>query len=614
LRRESCQQQEYIFLTNIREILGLNKTLANTPGYTKAVDMWSLGCVTIVLLTGGTIFIDPKKNEYCEKLASECNLDQLNSDPDWQYVGKRPKDFVRRLMVLDENERMTAKQALQHHWFTNDVNRKDFEDVYERGIKNWKSRMTIGPVVEDFVVPPEQKGSTPKLVSKKSKRSAGVPIEPPYRPFPRNFNSPFLPKKRSWNNLDDYIRSSRERSLDPDHVPDTDLDAIISEDDIKGSQDLPPAGPLNISTLRKPNTTFQPLKRLFLKPLPLKPLIIAKEDDCDTPMDTTEDVFKIPSTPHAPSKKGVLREDNSKPNKQWPFSPGAWSKGLRSSSSSKSDSTLSRTITREFTPINSKFHGPPPKRLKFVPLRPVTPLSRRTLSEDSPDPPEPGLWKDRAEAGIANLTTRMPTLAMDRLSLRVPGLANVKKKRAGNGTAFDFDGYEGNEGMLVACMDPRSRSRSRKRMRKRGGNVFDIPDDEEVEEAGGESGSDKSGDEDDEKVEDGVLDGFIRSTREFSASFQSALDYGKQLQKEETSHDTVEEKMAEGDDGIDIFLEMVFAGNKDDQEIVGDDEAVNNDAEVYGEGYDPDPGSDREEGRRDEEVESAVAALELFPE
>jgi serine/threonine protein kinase len=114
------------------------KTSRRRIGYTKSVDMWSLGCVTVVLLTGGLPFKDPETFSFSRELALDCNLEKLKIDEDWIHVGERAKDFVYRLLILDENERMDVKQALQHSWFTNAAHKAEFDDVYRRAIKDWE--------------------------------------------------------------------------------------------------------------------------------------------------------------------------------------------------------------------------------------------------------------------------------------------------------------------------------------------------------------------------------------------------------------------------------------------------------------------------------------------
>ena len=83
-------------------------------------------------------------------LAAECNLDRMNKDSAWAEVGHRPKDFVRKLLVLDENQRLTAEEALQHRWFTNRKHRLLFESIYEKSIRDWQPRSKNSNIIEDL--------------------------------------------------------------------------------------------------------------------------------------------------------------------------------------------------------------------------------------------------------------------------------------------------------------------------------------------------------------------------------------------------------------------------------------------------------------------------------
>lgn len=109
--------------------------------------MWSLGCVTVVILIGAPPFRKPESFSFSESQARQGDLDNLRKDPDWATVGQRPKDFVYRLLVLDETQRMDAKTALQHAWFTNPTHKAEFDAVYRRAICDWKPRSVQEPVI-----------------------------------------------------------------------------------------------------------------------------------------------------------------------------------------------------------------------------------------------------------------------------------------------------------------------------------------------------------------------------------------------------------------------------------------------------------------------------------
>ncbi|EER27381.1 Protein kinase domain containing protein [Coccidioides posadasii C735 delta SOWgp] len=121
-----------------------------TKGYTKSVDLWSLGCVTVVLLTGGSPFQHPDTQLYSRKLAQECNLDSLERIEEWSHVGRRAKNFVKRLLILDENMRMTTKDALTHEWFTNPSHKQAFEEIYKKAVSDWKPRPNGEYPLHDF--------------------------------------------------------------------------------------------------------------------------------------------------------------------------------------------------------------------------------------------------------------------------------------------------------------------------------------------------------------------------------------------------------------------------------------------------------------------------------
>lgn len=176
-------------------------------GYTKAVDMWSLGGVAATLLSGTALFVDSKDDnfktnpdEVIAKLAAECNLDHLDESKDWQHVGERAKDFVRKLLVLDETKRMTVKEALEHPWFTNEYHKDEFEAVYQRAIRHWKPRPKKPDIIEFLDVDKAKQSQSAKRhtlssLSRPSSKRALVPIEPPYIPFHRPINNLVSPRR-----------------------------------------------------------------------------------------------------------------------------------------------------------------------------------------------------------------------------------------------------------------------------------------------------------------------------------------------------------------------------------------------------------------------------------
>lgn len=80
-----------------------------------ATDMWSLGVLTYVMLSGYSPFGSENKQQ------TFCNITQATLDFPQDIFGKISQegvDFVKRLIVREPSERLTSRQARQHHWLT----------------------------------------------------------------------------------------------------------------------------------------------------------------------------------------------------------------------------------------------------------------------------------------------------------------------------------------------------------------------------------------------------------------------------------------------------------------------------------------------------------------
>jgi calcium-dependent protein kinase len=87
-------------------------------GYTESCDMWSLGVVAFILLSGGMPF-NGKHGDARRKImqGSYCMREEK-----WAPVSHQGRNFVRSLLDMDPNRRLTAQAALMHPWIASSGN------------------------------------------------------------------------------------------------------------------------------------------------------------------------------------------------------------------------------------------------------------------------------------------------------------------------------------------------------------------------------------------------------------------------------------------------------------------------------------------------------------
>lgn len=103
--------------------------------------MWSIGIITTLLLTGELVF-EKSKDRYISSVAyldaaEKYNLAKINHDSAWRMVNDLAKEFVKCLLVLDENTRLDVGQALKQGWFTDGERSKTIQQQYEAIVRGW---------------------------------------------------------------------------------------------------------------------------------------------------------------------------------------------------------------------------------------------------------------------------------------------------------------------------------------------------------------------------------------------------------------------------------------------------------------------------------------------
>ncbi|KAK1334392.1 hypothetical protein QTO34_005396 [Cnephaeus nilssonii] len=88
-------------------------------------DMWSIGVITYILLSGASPFLGDTKQE------TLANVSAVNYEFEEEYFSNTSalaKDFIRRLLVKDPKKRMTIQDSLQHPW----IKPKDTQQALSR--------------------------------------------------------------------------------------------------------------------------------------------------------------------------------------------------------------------------------------------------------------------------------------------------------------------------------------------------------------------------------------------------------------------------------------------------------------------------------------------------
>ncbi len=105
--------------------------------YAKPVDLWSLGVMTYLMVSGKLPFNSEDENE----IARQVVYDEPNytRNPVWKTISPECLDFIKRLLDKDQNKRMTIKEVLEHKWIK----------MYDEN-KLSEKRQSIGGGEKDF--------------------------------------------------------------------------------------------------------------------------------------------------------------------------------------------------------------------------------------------------------------------------------------------------------------------------------------------------------------------------------------------------------------------------------------------------------------------------------
>ncbi|KAK7206047.1 kinase-like domain-containing protein [Myxozyma melibiosi] len=117
---------------------GTQRKFAKTEksGYDKKCDLWSLGVILHILLSGISPFYDVSQNS--KRMALKAVSGKLDlSNQYWKDISPAAKSLVRRLLCVDPETRYSVEECFEHSWIANQLS--VLESIYqEKIVAGWQ--------------------------------------------------------------------------------------------------------------------------------------------------------------------------------------------------------------------------------------------------------------------------------------------------------------------------------------------------------------------------------------------------------------------------------------------------------------------------------------------
>jgi serine/threonine protein kinase len=101
--------------------------------YDCSVDIWALGVLTYIMLSGKPPFKGRTKDDVFVEITTK-NITYTGDS--WKIISKEAKNFIRKMLIRDPNERLTAENLLKDDFISNNVDQGDMRDSVLLDIAN----------------------------------------------------------------------------------------------------------------------------------------------------------------------------------------------------------------------------------------------------------------------------------------------------------------------------------------------------------------------------------------------------------------------------------------------------------------------------------------------
>lgn len=108
--------------------------VTNNEGVSFSADMWSVGIITYILLSG----ISPFRGNNDKETLMKIREGKWEFDDRWKSISEDAKDFIRSLLMYNVERRMDITAALAHPWLTYaDRSPLNFYKIPSENLKNY---------------------------------------------------------------------------------------------------------------------------------------------------------------------------------------------------------------------------------------------------------------------------------------------------------------------------------------------------------------------------------------------------------------------------------------------------------------------------------------------
>ena len=137
--------------------------------YDQQSDMWSVGCIVYLLLSGNLPFLGRSQKELFQKIIA--GRYEFTGDI-WNEISDDAKDLIKKLLILDPDERLSAKKALLHPWLKAPTDRLSRTNLLNTSQKlkvfNAKMKLRSAMITVDTITLLKR---VSKIMKKKSERT-----------------------------------------------------------------------------------------------------------------------------------------------------------------------------------------------------------------------------------------------------------------------------------------------------------------------------------------------------------------------------------------------------------------------------------------------------------